>query len=502
VPLAELERRGVIRRTASGELRFGESLTQEVAYRGLLLRERRSLHGRAARLLEESGTAQKALIAHHWARSDERERGVELMLEAAQQAEDLPSYGDAIRLHHEAWGLAETALADRPEDERLQRFVLQAVQGVCRVSVLYGAPEGTEEHRAAHRGEELSEALGENESLAALYVLHGMLLVGGPREGYERAVALVEKALELAGSLGSDIMRATTLRGLSWAYLLDGRLEDAQRTIDDSLALLDRLGETPEESPVYQGTFFLKCQIAQWADDPVQAERLAEETRDLALRGQNRTIEGAASSILASLYFCRGEYEAAERLAREALSIGEDIGNLATVRNCTVILCAVACERGDRSVSAAELERLERGLLKPGNFSINLESIVAVLIELGKLESPHRIAEKAVARSGALLLRATNLLAFGSVCARLGASQWGAAGRALGEGLTLARRLHLRVPEARALLGLAELAAARGEPELARGHASAALEIFQALGFAHFARRAERVLESVGEAAP
>src|SRR5207245_376385 len=59
--LAELESRGIFHRKsllASDEYRFGESLTQEVAYEGLLLKQRRQLHERVALVLEsEPGEA-------------------------------------------------------------------------------------------------------------------------------------------------------------------------------------------------------------------------------------------------------------------------------------------------------------------------------------------------------------------------------------------------------------------------------------------------------------
>src|SRR5262249_17821273 len=73
--LEELERRGLVhRKTAlsSDEFRFGESLTQEVAYEGLLLKQRRQLHERIAALIEaeptERGLEHAALLAHHYAR--------------------------------------------------------------------------------------------------------------------------------------------------------------------------------------------------------------------------------------------------------------------------------------------------------------------------------------------------------------------------------------------------------------------------------------------------
>ena len=131
--LAELERRGVLHRNGGwpiDEFRFGESLTQEVAYEGLLLRERRPLHERIAERArgresrpDTAGDARGglALAAHHFARGDDRARGIRALLAAAQQAQALPSYGDAMRLYREAWRLAELdARRDARADARAE----------------------------------------------------------------------------------------------------------------------------------------------------------------------------------------------------------------------------------------------------------------------------------------------------------------------------------------------------------------------------------------------
>ena len=88
--LEELERRGIVHRKtllSEEEFRFGESVTQELAYESLLVRERRTLHGRIARLVEdtagESSAERSALLAHHFARSDERDKAIEALLRAA-----------------------------------------------------------------------------------------------------------------------------------------------------------------------------------------------------------------------------------------------------------------------------------------------------------------------------------------------------------------------------------------------------------------------------------
>ena len=91
--LDELERRGVVHRKnlfSSDEYRFGESITQEVAYEGLLLKQRRQLHEHIAQLLEaspgEPTVERAASLAHHYSRSDNREKTVQALLAAAHNA--------------------------------------------------------------------------------------------------------------------------------------------------------------------------------------------------------------------------------------------------------------------------------------------------------------------------------------------------------------------------------------------------------------------------------
>jgi predicted ATPase len=94
--LDELVRRGILHRKAargSDELRFGESLTQEIAYEGLLLRQRRQLHQRVARHLDGqpgSGPERSARLAHHWSHSDDRGRAAEALVATRRRCRRMP----------------------------------------------------------------------------------------------------------------------------------------------------------------------------------------------------------------------------------------------------------------------------------------------------------------------------------------------------------------------------------------------------------------------------
>src|SRR5262249_31778192 len=150
--------RGLLHRKevlSTDEFRFGESLTQEVAYEGLLIKQRRQLHERVGVLLEsepgEASAERSALIAHHFARSDNRPKAIEALLAAAEDAERLPSYGAVGDFVRRAWELADAGSDDPQPDERLLRATLRAASDFCRVSFLFGAVDLARAEDAAVR---------------------------------------------------------------------------------------------------------------------------------------------------------------------------------------------------------------------------------------------------------------------------------------------------------------------------------------------------------------
>src|SRR5262249_1570606 len=152
--LAELERRGVIHRKnvlSTDEYRFGESLTQEVAYEGLLLKERRQLHERAGAMLEEQADEavpeRAALLALHFPRSDNRRKAIEALLHAGIEAEGRPSWTVAEDLYRQAWEMADALMSEGPNgDATLHRLAMEAAKSFGRINRLYGSyvPPGLE----------------------------------------------------------------------------------------------------------------------------------------------------------------------------------------------------------------------------------------------------------------------------------------------------------------------------------------------------------------------
>jgi len=501
--LDELESLGVIHRktdlTGGDEYRFGESLMQEVAYESLLLRERRQLHGRIAEVTAEDccrrgeGLADSALMARHYARSDEPEKGIELLLRAATEAERLPSYGDAANLYRETWELAEATLSNaRDNRSQLLKLTLRSALGVCTVAVLYGTDHALGE-RAAVRAEELARELGDEESLVRCMALRGGALISSGPARFEDGIATIERAVEVAKRAGLTRLIATASRGLALAYTFDGRFEEAQAVLDHVFVELERTGERETLSDAYLGSRFFQTRLHLASDDLASAESYAHETLELARRAENRTMASMGLSTLATVTFVRGAYAEAETWAQQALSLGIEIGSAAAVRTGQLIALGVRLRAGDRSASSEELDRIDHGLVSGGGRASDAPLMVEVLLGAGAVDRAERLAHAGFDSAGGQLARARVSVALGQVDLARGPGCWAEAEHRFGAALETSSTLGARSTIALSHLGLAQLAADRRDRDTARRQARLAEEIFEELGMAHYAEAAGRV---------
>ncbi len=465
--LAQLERAGVVHRKhllASDEYRFGESLTQEVAYEGLLLRQRRQLHERVALLLEASpaeATAERsALVAHHFARSDNRPRAVDALLRAAQEAERLPSYRTAAEFFRQAWEQAEAEPLDTA-DESFRRAALTAVSGFCRVTVLFGLPFVAEAERAAERGRRLAEGLGDAEALAGLYYFQGALTISRGRDHFARGLELAEQGLAAAERAGLTIPTMRIARGLCVNYVLDGRFELARRTADWTIDGLERSGDHERFADLYVSALWVRDIVRYLSDDLDAALAGATETHARAVSVPNRTVRSGSAGTLAQIHFFRGEYAEAMRWADESLEIAEAIANPAGFPAAAAVALASRLELGEPVAAAHYLELIEQGVAVAAGSQLNIRFVGDALLAVGDQGRLEWYVQQLRGAAGGRLREALVATSMGEVLARLGRHD--EAERRYREAIGLAEAIGARSTLGVAALGAAELAALRGE---------------------------------------
>jgi len=501
--LDELERRGVIHRKnlfSDDEFRFGESVTQEVAYEGLLLKQRRQLHERIGLMLEEGAgepSAERlALLAHHFARSDNREKTMTALLQAAHAAEQVPAFPSAARFYREAWNTAAPAL-DKAGGNQVTKLAVAAAVGLARMTVIYSVPDTGDVECVISCARGIVETSGDVSALASLRTFHGMLLLSSGRERFDEGLALVEEGLAVAQRAGQTQTAINVSRGLAWSYLIDGRFDLASRTIEWVIGEQERLGEAQRLTDLYMSARWMRERVRFFRDDVRRAEEGTRETYELALRANNRTMQSSSASALAQIHFQRAEYAEAKLWAERAIEVARVIGNTATSSTCAALALAAVIELGESPLAGRYLDLIDQGLTSGTDLSVNIHFLVHTLLIAGDVRRAERAAELAHARAGGRLREMHSALAMAEVRAQGGPTQWADAERFYDQAIALAETLGVNSVLAMARLGAGALAAVRGASDASLRHLQQALALTRDLGLRHFEPRIERLLAEV-----
>jgi tetratricopeptide (TPR) repeat protein len=480
--------------------RFGESLTQEVAYESLLLRERRRLHGEFARHLEQtrrdSSPERATLLAHHYARSEDRARAVRALLVAAIEAESVPDYAAMVRFHAEAWQLAREWLdAGGEKGDADVRAALEAAIGAARAHSFGASVAGDVGSEAFERGSELARRLEDPVALAELLSLRGSALTNGDPEAFAEGVRLLEQSCEVAQDAGQVLATLRVSRLLAFAYLLDARLEDALPLFDEVIAGFEDLGHRESLSDAYLGALTYRDRALYYARPNGAAQAVAEQTLGLAERARNRTVQSASASKLARLALDAGDLERALALALPAMELSEEIGNRGGARTAAAV-AALAQAELKGAVHAGVQQALER--VTGAGFDVAAEGdlVSEALIACGRETEALEMLRAARAGCGGRLRATLCDLGYARAVAR--AADLELAASLAESALEHAERQGLVPIIAGASVLVAEIALELGERERAVAVLSHALEAARERGLGRAAEHATRLLARIG----
>jgi predicted ATPase/class 3 adenylate cyclase len=368
--LLSLERRDMIYRaptavfTDSRAFLFKHSVLREVAYEGVLLRDRPGYHLEAARWLEgQSGsraTEYAAPIAHHHelaGRPVEAARRYEL---AAARAVEQYKLSSAIDYYRKILNL----LKNWPKELdtrlgvkwRLGRLLQQQGRLVEALDVYR-----TMRHSAELDGNLVGQARAEN-ATAAVY------LEQGEAEG---ALAAASRAEALARLAGDEMELTWALLRRSQAAGRMGRLAEA---IDAASRALEHSGSSVAPQETARGLALL----AAWQAAAGQTDGLLVAKADLASLADELEKSGSKDEAAFALVQLGGFYLSVERLdeAREylerALELQRATGDRGGVAETLRLLGLVACRKGCAAEAVGHLEEAETLAEATGNRYIRL----------------------------------------------------------------------------------------------------------------------------------
>ncbi|MBV7334823.1 hypothetical protein KFU94_42615 [Chloroflexi bacterium TSY] len=267
------------------EYSFKHVLVQEAVYQTTLQQQRQAFHRQVAeamaQLYEDSIEEIVEQLAYHYDRSNEVKKAIEYLLKAGEKAR-------RAYLHDVALEYFQTVLTyidkQRDEvDESLQRYHLDAIQGLGRTHVGKGSRRMAEPYlrQAIALGREMDILPAE---LVQVFAWLGEVLSEGERRAEERC-HLGKEGLALVGEETQSVEAATMNAHTAWGYYFMGNIAKAREYTLRNTKFILKLPYSELLRPAYTHIFMMHAEFDKKIDEALQwAEvwrRKAQQYHDL-----------------------------------------------------------------------------------------------------------------------------------------------------------------------------------------------------------------------------
>jgi class 3 adenylate cyclase/tetratricopeptide (TPR) repeat protein len=499
---------------ARDEHLFHHAVTQDVAYNGLLLRQRRQLHDAVGLALERRrGDApvvgeSSAVLAYHFRQAGNRPKAVQYLLDAASHAEAAPSYSSAADFYRQAWDLARTGTeaGSGPDDaddaiDAMAAQSLRAGTGVLSLLAIFGEGHPGDVERLRAEVEVLLDRVGAVTDRVAVSSFVGLLDIMGAAQRFENGVDHLERALALAEAERLPLWPWRLRRSLALAYLFDGRFEEASAASDRVLAEIDAAGESRVGPDVFLSARMLRDVVNLYCDDLDRGVVAAEQTFAMAVARGNRTMQSIVAGLVASTRLLRGEFAEARTWALRGLELAEIIGSRSSIPN-LASLAILASHSMGAPVEGARLDQIETGLGSEAGVQQALRFVVDAFLAAGDIARAERVAETVRRRSGGRYRQAYSAKALADVAAARGRDGWQRAASFYEEAADVARAIGARSVLATTLLAQARLLGMQTRTAAALAALDEAMPLLDGLGMRWHVAQGERLRERLGGGEP
>jgi len=455
--LLTLQREEMIRQRArlpEVEYTFKHHLTQQAAYNGLLRRERRSFHRQVAEAMErifpEGIEEQLGLLAHHWEGAGERERAVEYLQRAGEQA--AAQFANA-----EAVGFFTRALDLTPEEDLVRRYEL--LLALEEVYDLRGAQEA--QRQALAEAAELAELLDDDRRRAEVALRQARL--AHYRADYPAAVAASRSAVCLAQGAGDVAAEAAGYRWWGRTLRQQGYYDDSRARLQRALTLARAVRDRRVEAGILAS---LGLMLAD-QDDPAASTTYYE--RSLRIHREIRDRRGESETHFFSGWPALGEgnYDEARARYEQAVRGFYEMGDRSMEAYAPFLPGCVYHALGRYDKAKGYYDRCLGSCRELGDdrfVSITLCQLAVLFHEMGDDGAAREYAQEALGmfrQQMAGRYEGAVLICLGYACLGLGSLD--AAAEAYEQALVMLRELGQTRYAIEALTGLADVCLARGE---------------------------------------
>jgi class 3 adenylate cyclase/SAM-dependent methyltransferase len=350
---------------------FKHALIQEVAYEGLVTRDRRRLHGQVARSLEahfgDRSTEIVETLAFHYSRSGDVVPAVRYLRMAGRKALAQHALHEAHSYYRNAYELLTNNDGDGadegPEIVLADRLLLETLLEWCHAFYYRGNIDDLAALQERHAS--LAQAVGDPSLLArwkgwlglSLWLDKGAIL---------EAIAVIEESVAEAIACGDVTARGYAMAWLSWLTWPAGDPERAVALWTEARAFVDQIPDPYDRRYVTLKTMGGASTAAALCLDVSTATAWADELLNIGTTTGNRraTALGHLSHVAAS--FALGDIDEAALAAERAVAAGAD-PVYAWGADAWVI--GIAAFIGDTETAAAWIDNHDSAAQRP-NFNI------------------------------------------------------------------------------------------------------------------------------------
>lgn len=332
---------------------FKHALVQDAAYQSLLKSTRQQVHQQIAQVLEgqfpDIIATQPELVAHHYTEAELNEQAIPYWQQAGERAVQLPAYTEAVRFYQ----LALQALECQEPVDEAQRCTLllalgeaqwRAGESVEAQETLLHAADSAQARRATEifvRAalvfarlteqvglsaipavrllEEALHTLGAEDNPLTAETLGGLARVLGVTGVQQQALVYARQAVAMSRRLGDPELLATNLDGM--LHALQGP-EHAQQRLAYASEML-QLAEAAHAKELLDYAYWWRAYCLLELGNMPATDAEIDSYADLAEESQLPFELCFALGFRAMRALMRGHFADSERLAQEALTIGQ-----------------------------------------------------------------------------------------------------------------------------------------------------------------------------------
>jgi predicted ATPase/class 3 adenylate cyclase len=407
--IGELQRLDLIRQTGrwpEAQFRFRHALAQEAAYQMVPIRQRPTLHARAASALRQlyAGriTELAGALARHHAAAGELTEALAEHRRAGDTARRAAAAPEAIGHYRAALDLASRLGLDASDPSILQlrlergrlltqtgnaaeaRDDFEAVLATAQATgdqtlqmqaldelgfAIAGAADYSEAITYLNQARMLADALGDIR--AQVSVLSRTALIHANQLSLELALADGEHALKLAKQVGDDRVEARALDSLKQIALQLGDLARLRVLTDRLSDIYDRRGELWYQQFVLFERSFVAIAAGQWSE----AERGIRQAMVVARQIGDRGNEPLYLATLGLLHRSRGAYPEALQLGEQAVGLAAAIGHAEWIAWSELELGRTLLELLAAGEAISHLDRAANAAERAGSLNLLLRSV-------------------------------------------------------------------------------------------------------------------------------